>query len=92
MRRLTEIDLFRNLHVVSCMQEVIQMEITMYQMYAYSKKYQTPEIWLLYPINEEMRDHSEISFSSMDGVNVKLFFVDVAHIEESLTALRNMLL
>ena len=74
------------------MQEVIQMEITMYQMYAYSKKYQTPEIWLLYPINEEMRDHSEISFSSMDGVNVKLFFVDVAHIEESLTALRNMLL
>ena len=28
MRRLTEIDLFRNLHVVSCMQEVIQMEIT----------------------------------------------------------------
>ena len=29
-----------------------------------------------------MRDHSEISFSSMDGVNVKLFFVDVAHIEE----------
>lgn len=63
----------------------------MYQMYAYSKKYQTSEIWLLYPINEEMRDHSEISFSSMDGVNVKLFFVDVAHIEESLTALRNML-
>ena len=63
----------------------------MYQMYAYSKKYQTSEIWLLYPINEEMRDHSEISFSSMDGVNVKIFFVDVAHIEESLTALRNML-
>ena len=28
MKRLTEIDLFRNLHVVSCMQEVIQMEIT----------------------------------------------------------------
>ena len=29
----------------------------MYQMYAYSKKYGTPEIWLLYPVNEEMRNH-----------------------------------
>ena len=28
MNRLTGIDLFRNLHVVSCMQEVMQMEIT----------------------------------------------------------------
>lgn len=28
----------------------------MYQMYAYSKKYNTKEIWLLYPVNEEMKD------------------------------------
>lgn len=63
----------------------------MYQMYAYSKKYKTPEIWLLYPINEEMRGHPDISFESNDGVSVKLFFVDVANIEDSLLDLRYQL-
>ena len=64
----------------------------MYQMYAYSKKYETPEIWLLYPVNEEMRDHQDISFNSDDGVNVRVFFVDVANIETSLQSLRERLL
>ena len=64
----------------------------MYQMYAYSKKYETPEIWLLYPINEEMRNHPGISFDSYDGVNVRLFFVDVANIETSLQSLRDQFL
>lgn len=64
----------------------------MYQMYAYSKKYKTPEIWLLYPVNEEMRAHHNISFDSNDGVNVRLFFVDVANIETSLQSLREQLL
>lgn len=64
----------------------------MYQMYAYSKKYETPEIWLLYPVNEEMRSHPDISFDSDDGVNVRLFFVDVANIETSLQSLRDQLL
>ena len=64
----------------------------MYQMYAYAKKYETPEIWLLYPINEEMRDHQDISFKSDDGVNVRVFFVDVANIETSLQLLRKRLL
>ena len=63
----------------------------MYQMYAYSKKYETSEIWLLYPLNEEMRDHSDISFISNDDVNVRLFFVDVAKIEDSLKELRKRL-
>lgn len=64
----------------------------MYQMYAYSKKYDTSEIWLLYPVNEEMRDHTNISFDSNDGVNVRLFFVDVANIEDSLQSLREKLI
>ena len=63
----------------------------MYQMYAYSKKYNTPDIWLLYPLNEEMRSHSDISFRSDDGVYIRLFFVDVANIEDSLQVLREML-
>ena len=63
----------------------------MYQMYAYSKKYKTPEIWLLFPVNEEMRNHESISFDSDDGVNVRVFFVDVADIEESLQTLKTQL-
>ena len=64
----------------------------MYQMYAYAKKYKTSEIWLLYPINEEMINHTDIVFSSEDGVNVRLFFVDVANIETSIQSLRNKLI
>lgn len=56
----------------------------MYQMYAYSKKYDTSEIWLLYPINDEMKDHEDIRFDSGDGTVVNVFFVDVANIEDNL--------
>ena len=63
----------------------------MYQMYAYAKKYHTSEIWLLYPLNNEMRGHDEIFFCSDDGVDVRLFFVDVAHIEKSLEELMGIL-
>lgn len=63
----------------------------MYQMYAYSKKYETSEIWLLYPLNDEMREHSDIVFNSEDGTIVRVFFVDVAHIEYSLETLKTKL-
>ncbi|ESL03215.1 hypothetical protein GCWU000282_02089 [Catonella morbi ATCC 51271] len=56
----------------------------MYQMYGYSKKYGTSEIWLLYPVNDAMRDCGTIKFDSGDGVTVSLFFVDVANIEKSM--------
>lgn len=63
----------------------------MYQMYAYSKKYGTSEIWLLYPLNDKMLGHDEIAFDSGDGTTVRLHFVDVAHIEETLIELRDKL-
>lgn len=63
----------------------------MYQMYAYSKKYGTSEIWLLYPLNDEMRGHPDISFDSGDGTTVYVFFVDVANIEDSLIELKQEL-
>lgn len=63
----------------------------MYQMYAYAKKYKTSEIWLLYPVNPEMRSHSDISFDSDDDVKVSLFFVDIANIRTSLLSLRERL-
>ena len=64
----------------------------MYQMYAYAKKYKTSEIWLLYPVNPEMRDHTDIEFRSDDGVNVRIFFVDIANIENNLLRLRDLLI
>lgn len=67
----------------------------MYQMYAYSKKYQTPEIWLLYPINEVL-GKTDISFKAHNDekveTNVRLFFVDVTNIEESLGLLKKQLI
>ncbi|RAP74361.1 McrC family protein [Paenibacillus montanisoli] len=66
----------------------------MYQMYAYSKKYKTPEIWLLYPVNEEVKNVA-ISFESYDEnfveTKVNLFFVDVSNIDGSLSMLKERL-
>lgn len=64
----------------------------MYQMYAYSKKYDTSEIWLLYPVNAEMKYQEIITFDSGDGVTVSLYFVDIANIEDSMKALYEKLL
>ena len=63
----------------------------MYQMYAYAKKYNTSEIWLLYPLHAAMKDAGRITFDSGDGATVSLFFVDVANIEESMEELLRVL-
>ena len=64
----------------------------MYQMYAYSKKYKTSEIWLLYPLNNEMRIHTaDIEFESGDGTTVRLHFVDLTCMPETLEKLRDKL-
>lgn len=64
----------------------------MYQMFAYGKKYGTPDIWLLYPLTEEMktinRDIVFKSYGSEGELTVSVFLVDVANIEESLEELR----
>ena len=69
-------------------------QVDMYQMYAYSKKYQTPYIWLIYPINEEVRNNiNSFSFEAVetDGqkVFVRVFFVDLdpANIGENMKRL-----
>lgn len=59
----------------------------MYQMYAYSKKYNTSEIWLLYPLNDEMKNCNPIRFKSGDGTTVNLHFIDVDKIEDNLQML-----
>lgn len=69
----------------------------MYQMYAYAKKYKTPDICLLYPLNSEMRNCEEIKFESRDSnsfleANVRLFFIDLSDIETSLKELKSIYL
>ena len=64
----------------------------MYQMFAYSQKYQTSEIWLLYPLNNEMRNCGPIKFESTGSdcrinCTVSVFFVDLAEIESSMQKL-----
>ena len=63
----------------------------MYQMYAYSKKYNTSEVWLLYPLNNEMRGYDDIFFKSGDGTCVRIYFVDIENAKESLDKLREII-
>ena len=75
----------------------------MYQMYAYSKKYaraggDSPDVWLLYPVNSEMRKYTSdrtIEFISKNAdendVHVRLFFVDLKEIGLSMQTLKSRL-
>ena len=60
----------------------------MYQMYAYSKKYGTSEIWLLYPDNPDMKGRKDIRFDSGDGTTVQVRFMDLKDIEGDLLNLK----
>ena len=64
----------------------------MYQMYAYSKKYHTSEIWLVYPYYSEVKGIENVSFRAVQDeeqkVNVTLFFVDLGNYRESILSLR----
>lgn len=71
----------------------------MYQMYAYSKRFKTPEVWLLYPLNEEVsaweRPSEEIRFLETDGqTRISAFFVSFderGRIEEGIKGLHDMI-
>jgi len=78
----------------------------MYQMYVYAKKYHAPEVWLLYPQTETLREPDDFNvaenrqgrlpsfrskFNKAVDVTVRVFFVDVANIDASLTRLRSLL-
>ena len=53
-----------------------------------SIKYETSEIYLLYPRNNEIGNRNDISFTSKDGVNVYVYFIDVADIYGRLNTLK----
>lgn len=58
----------------------------MYQMYAYSKKYDAKEIVLLYPHSDAV-SKTEIMYVSDDNVNVRVSFVDLRNVDDNISKL-----
>jgi 5-methylcytosine-specific restriction enzyme subunit McrC len=58
----------------------------MYQMYAYSKKYEADSIILIYPYSDAV-SRTDIRYSSDDNVNVNVFFIDLKNADESISSL-----
>lgn len=55
----------------------------MYQMYAYSKKYGAKDIYLIYPLNNDVKDlKQDITFDSGDGTVVHIYFIDLELIDD----------
>jgi len=61
----------------------------MYQMYAYQKKYGAENVTLLYPQTENMLRDENIEFTSQDGVTVRVRFVDLFDIQNSIDSIKS---
>lgn len=63
----------------------------MYQMYAYSKKYDIPDIWLIYPLHDGVKNVGTLEFCAKENggkdINVRAYFVDLEHYYESISEL-----
>ena len=71
----------------------------MYQMYVYSKRYRAKHIWLLYPkadvMNGDFKNEyisTEEGKESLPETVIHVFFIDVAHIKNSLEKLKDEVL
>lgn len=58
----------------------------MYQMYAYSKKYEADSIVLLYPYSETV-SKTDIRYTSDDNVKVDVSFIDLRNADDSISKL-----
>ena len=59
----------------------------MYQMYAYQKKYTSENVTLLYPLTEKVEQDKDIRFLSHDGTEIKIRFIDLFDLSNSLKAI-----
>ena len=59
----------------------------MYQMYAYQKKYTSENVTLLYPLTEKVGQDKDIRFLSHDGTEIKIRFIDLFDLSNSLKAI-----
>lgn len=57
----------------------------MYQMYAYQKKYNAESVTLIYPMTDKVNAEKMIEYSSLDGAVVRVKFVDLFNVKESLS-------
>ena len=64
----------------------------MYQMYAYHKKYYAKQVILLYPMTESVETiKSDIIYQAADGIIVKVMFIDLMKINESINKILALL-
>jgi len=56
----------------------------MYQMYAYQKKYGAQTVALIYPKTDHVPADVKLEYSSLDSVTVRVWFVDLFAIQESI--------
>lgn len=59
----------------------------MYQMYAYQKKYSAQNVTLIYPYTEKIPADKVIEYHSQDGATVRVKFVDLSDVQNSLAAI-----
>ena len=64
----------------------------MYQMYAYQKKYTSENVTLLYPLTEKVEQDKDIRFLSHDGTEIKIRFIDLFDLSNSLMAIAEELI
>ena len=64
----------------------------MYQMYAYQKKYGAENVTLLYPQTDEIHHEGMMEFKSKDHVLVRVQFVDLFSIQESISCVAEQFL
>lgn len=71
--------------------------LDMYQMYAYSKKYNANKIILIYPYSKEASNilknnkSSYIKYSAKDSITVYVFFINIESMDDSLIKLSNII-
>jgi 5-methylcytosine-specific restriction enzyme subunit McrC len=60
-------------------------------MYAYQQKYQAQNVTLLYPKTEQVPQQENIEYHAIEGVTVRVRFIDLFDPQTSLTALQKEL-
>lgn len=63
-----------------------------YQMYAYAKKYSVNDVFMLYPLNNNLTNKKVINFSNDENITIHIFLIDVLNIKESLKNLKDIVL
>lgn len=66
-------------------------QIDMYQMYAYHKKFNVRKVILVYPKAEQFISNKKINYYSQDGVDIRINFVDLFNLNNSLINIIDLL-